>query len=255
MSKPIIPWIGGKTRLLKDILPHIPEHRTYLEPFAGGMAVLFAKDQSKVEVVNDINGELINLYRVVQNHLSPFVDCFKYALTSRQMFKWEKLKNPDTLTDIQRAARFYYLQRNAFGGKVDGQTFGVSKVSPPRFNLLRIEEDLSAAHLRLARVLIESKDWLACATQYDSDQTFIFCDPPYWKTEGYGVEFGWEQYLSLREFLSNAKGKVLITLNDHPDIARLFKGFIFGTTDITYAVSGANNKQKSKELLISNYLE
>ena len=252
-SKPIIPWIGGKRRLLKDILPLIPPHITYVEPFAGGMTVLFAKEPSKCEVVNDINADLINLYRVVQNHLVAFIECFKYALVSRQMFEWEQLKNPETLTDIQRAARFDYLQRNAFGGKVDGQTFGVSKQSPPRMNLLRIEEELSNAHLRLSRVLIERLSWQECVNKYDTENAFFFCDPPYWETAGYGVEFDWAQYQALHAFMQQAKASVLLTLNDHPDVRTLFKEFIVGTTDIKYAVSTVGNKEQKTELLIANY--
>jgi DNA adenine methylase len=77
-----------------------------------------------VEVLNDINGELVNMYRVVKNHLEEFIRQFKYALSSRDIFKWLQETQPYTLTDIQRAARFFYLQQQAFGGKVDGQGWG-----------------------------------------------------------------------------------------------------------------------------------
>ncbi|WP_049191956.1 DNA adenine methylase, partial [Serratia marcescens] len=119
---PIIPWVGGKRKLARQILPLFPKHTCYVEPFCGGAALFFSKEPSKVEVVNDINGELINLYRVVKHHLEEFVRQFKWALSSRQIFEWEKLCVPETLTDIQRAARFYYLQNMAFGAKVEGQT-------------------------------------------------------------------------------------------------------------------------------------
>ena len=98
-------------------------------------------------MLNDINGELVNLYRVVQHHLEEFLRQFKWALTSRQIFKWLQATPPEPLTDIQRAARFFYLQKNAFGGKVAGQTFGTSATAPPRLNLLRLEEgSLTPAH-------------------------------------------------------------------------------------------------------------
>lgn len=190
MAKPIIPWMGGKRRLSKHILPLFPEHRCYVEVFAGGAALFYQKEPCRVEVLNDINGELVNLYRVVQHHLEEFVRQFKWALSSRQIYEWEKSKQPETLTDIQRAARFYYLQKLAFGGKVDGQTYGTATTSPPRLNLLRIEEDLSQAHLRLARVNIENLDWVRCIEKYDRDETLFYLDPPYWQTAGYGTEFG-----------------------------------------------------------------
>lgn len=137
-TRPIVPWIGGKRRLAKKILPLFRDHQCYVEPFCGAAALYFMKDQSHVEVLNDISGELVNLYRVVKNHLEEFIRQFKWALSSRQIFKWLQITPEDTLTDIQRAARFFYLQKLAFGGKVEGRTFGTATTSPPRLNLLRI---------------------------------------------------------------------------------------------------------------------
>lgn len=85
MSKPIIPWVGGKRRLAKHILPLFPAHECYVEPFAGGAALFFLKTAAEVEVLNDINGDLVNLYRVVKHHLEEFVRQFKWALISRQI--------------------------------------------------------------------------------------------------------------------------------------------------------------------------
>ena len=141
MSSPIIPWMGGKRRLADRLIPLFPPHECYVEVLAGGAALYFMRPQSvPVEVLNDINGDLVTLYRVVQNHLEEFVRQFKWALSSRQVFEWQKMTRPETLTDIQRAARFFYLQHHAFGGKVTGQTFGTATTGPA-INLLRIEEN------------------------------------------------------------------------------------------------------------------
>lgn len=123
MARPIIPWPGGKRRLAKHILPLFDNaHTCYVEPFAGAAAMLFARPQpAPAEVLNDINHDLVNLYRVVQHHLDEFVRQFRWALSSREMFRWAQLTQVDTLTDVQRAARFFYLQRLAFGGKVSSQ--------------------------------------------------------------------------------------------------------------------------------------
>ncbi len=167
-AQPIIPWIGGKRRLADRIFPLFPRHSCYVEPFAGGAALFFLRSvPAEVEVLNDINGDLINLYRVVQNHLEEFVRQFKWALSSRQVFKWLQMTRPETLTDIQRAARFYYLQQSAFGGRVDGQTFGTATTTPPGLNLLRLEETLSAAHLRLSTTYIEHLGWQEVMKKYD----------------------------------------------------------------------------------------
>lgn len=176
---PIVPWIGGKRRTAKHILPLFPAHECYVEPFCGAAALYFLKTPGKIEVINDINGELVNLYRVVKHHPEEFVRQFKWALVSRQIYKWLQITPEETLTDIQRAARFYYLQKQAFGGKVAEHSFGTSTTSPPRFNLLRIEEELSAAHLRLSRTVIEHMDWQQCIERYDRPHTLFYCDPPY----------------------------------------------------------------------------
>ncbi len=119
MTNPIIPWLGGKRRLADKLIPLFPKHECYVEVFCGGAALYFLRPYpAATEVINDINGELVNLYRVVQHHLEEFVRQFKWALSSREVFKWQKEAKPETLTDIQRAARFYYLQQHAFGGKV-----------------------------------------------------------------------------------------------------------------------------------------
>lgn len=105
-AQPIIPWIGGKRRLADRIFPLFPRHSCYVEPFAGGAALYFLRAvPAEVEVLNDINGDLVNLYRVVQHHLEEFVRQFKWALSSRQVFKWLQETRPETLTDIQRASR------------------------------------------------------------------------------------------------------------------------------------------------------
>lgn len=252
-AKPIIPWLGGKRRLIKHILPLFPEHTCYVEPFAGGAALLFAKPPSHTEVLNDINGELVNLYRVVQHHLDEFVRQFRWALTSRQMFEWTKQAVPDTLTDVQRAARFYYLQKLAFGGRVEGQTFGTATTAPPGLNLLRIEEELSAAHLRLARVLIECLPWDRVVERYDRPHTLFFADPPYWQTAGYGVDFGWEQYERLAALMATMSGKMILTINDHPDIRRLFKRFDMQQASIRYTVAAADKRKASQELIIRSW--
>ncbi len=248
MTKPFIPWMGGKSRLADKILPLFPQHTCYVEAFAGAGALFFKKQPSKVEVLNDINSELVNLYRVIQHHLEEFIRQFKWALSSRQVFEWEKAKRPETLTDIQRAARFYYLQKLAFGGKVDGQVYGTATTSPPRLNLLRIEEDLSRAHLRMARTNIENLDWQTCVDKYDRPDTLFYLDPPYWGTAGYGTEFGLDQYEQMADLARSIKGRMVISVNDCHEMRRVFKGLQTLTVPITYTVGGG--RAPRKELII-----
>lgn len=202
-------------------------------------------------MLNDINGDLVNLYRVVQHHLEEFVRQFKWALSSRQVFKWLQETRPETLTDIQRAARFYYLQQSAFGGRVDGQSYGTATTSPPGLNLLRLEETLSAAHLRLSNTYIERLSWQDCLRRYDREHTLFYMDPPYWETEGYGVPFGFEQYQEMAVMLRQLKGKAIISLNDHSEIRECFASFHIESTDITYTVGGGQGSAAREVLIFS----
>jgi DNA adenine methylase len=253
-SSPIIPWMGGKRRLAPKLLPLFPPHECYVELFCGGAALFFMRQvPAKVEIINDLKGDLVTLYRVVQHHMEEFVRQFKWALSSRKVFEWQQMTNPETLTDIQRAARFYYLQQHAFSGKVDGQTFGTATTAPV-INLCRIEENLSAAHLRLAGTTVENLSWLDCAKKYDRPHTFFYADPPYWETEGYGNPFPFSEYEAMAEFMRTCKGKVMVSINDHPAIREVFAGFHIMELDIKYSMASTHGAAAtSSELVILNW--
>lgn len=253
MSTPIIPWMGGKRRLAKHILPEFPEHECYVEPFCGGAALFFMKEPSKVEVINDFDGEVVNLYRVVAHHLEELIRHFRWSLVSRKMFEWTKLQIPQTLTDIQRAARFFYLQQQCFGAKPTGRTFGTATTSPPRLNLLRIEEKLSEAHLRLARTTIEHLDWKACIQRYDREHSLFYLDPPYWQTAGYEVgDFPFEEYVAMAELARSIKGRMVISIGDHPQIREVFAGLRLKEVPLNHTVGGRGGKQ-ANELIYFNW--
>lgn len=247
-------WVGGKSKLTSTIIPLIPAHTCYVEVFAGAAWVLFRKEPSKVEVINDINGDLITLYRVIQNHLEEFVRYFKWSLVSREEFQRLQRVDESTLTDIQRAARFYYLVKNAFGAKIVSQCFGVANSSKPRLNLLRLEEDLSEAHLRLSRVTIENLPYHELIRRYDSKDTFFYVDPPYWDCEadyGKGL-FNKDDFTQLRDQLTQCQGKWLVSINNVPQIRELFNGFNISEVKTSYSINQQAGKPVT-ELLISNY--
>ncbi|NOT66348.1 MAG: DNA adenine methylase [Methylotenera sp.] len=247
-------WVGGKSKLTSTIIPLIPKHTCYVEVFAGAAWVLFRKDASKVEVINDINGDLITLYRVIQNHLEEFVRYFKWSLVSREEFARLQRIDESTLTDIQRAARFYYLVKNAFGAKIVSQSYGVSNSTKPRLNLLRLEEDLSEAHLRLSQVNIENLPYHELIKRYDGKDVFFYIDPPYWNCENdYGKNlFTKADFEHLRDLLKDCQGKWLISINNVPQIKELFKGYEFKEVKTNYSISMNKGKQVT-ELLIANY--
>ena len=111
-------YIGGKRPIANQLIALFPEHTTYVEAFAGGAQVFFHKQPSKVEVLNDLDGELVNFYRVCQHHYEELIRYFRYMVRSREWFGILKATDPRTLTDVQRAARHLYLLKNSFAALV-----------------------------------------------------------------------------------------------------------------------------------------
>lgn len=254
IRSPLGGWMGGKWQLSRHIVTLIPPHECYAEPFAGAAWVLFRKSPSASEVLNDINREIVTLYRVIQHHLDEFIRYFRWALNSRDEFERQLRVAPDTLTDIQRAARFYYLQKLAFAGRIAAPTLGTSTLRPSRLNLLRIEEEMSAAHLRLSRVMIEHLGYLDLLNRYDRPTTFFYLDPPYWGVEGYYGKglFSRDDFTALAERLPSLKGRFLLSLNDVPEVRTLFRSFATQSVQCTYSCS-RSGKSRVRELLIANY--
>jgi len=252
MKSPLA-YIGGKSKLSETIIDMIPEHLAYCEVFAGAAWVFFRKDLSKYEVINDLDSELVTFYRVLQNHLEEFLKQFKWLLSSREWFEdWKRQQEAGGLTDIQRAARYYYLQRHSFGGRVRNRTFGVGQLRLPKINLLRLEEELSAIHLRLVRVTIENLPWQEFVTRYDRPQTFFYLDPPYWKAPVYRHNLELEDYQEMAVVLAEIKGKFILSINDLREMRSTFRKFNIKPVTLKYSVA-EKTSTVGKELLVSNF--
>jgi DNA adenine methylase len=252
MNSPLA-YIGGKSKLAKTIIDMMPDHKAYCEVFAGAAWVFFRKPPSKYEVINDLDSDLICFYRVVQNHLEEFLKQFKWLLASREWFEdWKRQQAAGGLTDIQRAARYYYLQRLCFAGRVRGRTFGAAPLSRPRINLLRIEEELSEVHLRLSGVVIEHLPWQRFLQTYDKPETLFFLDPPYYKAPYYAHNFELSDFKELAHTLANLEAHFILSINDHPEMRIVFKKFNLKPVNLTYSAS-RNECHKAHELIITKF--
>jgi len=246
-------YIGGKSKLAETIVNMMPEHQAYCEVFAGAAWVFFRKEPSKYEVVNDLDSDLVAFYRVLQSHLEEFLKQFKWLLCSREWFEdWKRQQEAGGLTDIQRAARYYYLQRMCFGGRVKGRTFGTAPLSLPRINLLRLEEELSAVHIRLARVTIENLSWQDFISRYDRESTVFYLDPPYYKAPYYKHNLDLEDYRSLAGVLAGISSSFILSINDHPEIRKIFSAFEIRPVALKYSVA-QKRQTEARELIITNY--
>ncbi|MFL9829182.1 DNA adenine methylase, partial [Rhodoplanes sp. SY1] len=183
--RPAAPYIGGKKRLATELIRRIEAvpHNVYAEPFVGMGGVFFRRGRvPSCEVVNDISRDVATLFRILQRHYPQFMETLKFQITSRVEFERLLACDPGTLTDLERAARFLYLQRIAFGGKVSGRSFGVS-LGPGRFDVTKLGPLLCEIHERLAGVTIESLPWAEFLRRYDSPKTLFYLDPPYFGSE------------------------------------------------------------------------
>jgi DNA adenine methylase len=245
-------YVGGKNRIAGKIIAMFPKHTTYVEAFAGGAQVFFHKEPSAVEVLNDLNDEVVNFFRVCQRHHDELVRYLRFILVSRKVFALFVAENPETLTDIQRAARFFFLQKNAFAGLIRNRRYRYSVAGPPSFNPLRIPELIKKAHERLARVQIESLPYEEILKRFDRPTTLFYLDPPYYGLKLYKFNLTDEDFVKLAERLHDLKGKFVLSLNDVPRIRELFGKFTIREIELPYTAQMKAGK-RFRELLITNF--
>lgn len=254
---PVAPWIGGKRVLAKRLTRLIAavEHSLYAEAFVGmGGVFLRRRVLPNAEVINDFSGEVTTLFRILQRHYPQFMDCLRFQITSRREFDRLTRVDPSTLTDLERAARFLYLQRTAFGGKVRGRTFGVVTDGRGRFDLTTLAPMLEAVHERLAGVIIENLPFQEFIPRYDRPGTLFYCDPPYFGCEtDYGKNmFSREDFTRLAELMAGLQGRVILSINDTPEVREIFGRFTMLPVTVTYSISeGAPGE--FGELIIANF--
>ena len=252
---PVAAYIGGKRILagrLREMISSI-DHRLYVEPFVGMGGVFFRRDRRpQAEVINDVSRDVVNLFRILQRHYQQFLDVLKWQVSSRAEFERLMKQNADTLTDLERAARFLYLQRLSFGGKVRGRSFGTGTTGGARFDLTKLAPMLEDVHERLASVVIECLPYQDLIPRYDRPHTLFYLDPPYWGcTDDYGRGlFSEGDFDRLRVLLEGIKGRFILSINDVPEIRDLFARFPMRSVDLNYRISGGATA--ARELIITN---
>lgn len=245
-------YIGGKNRIAQQIIEILPAHITYVEPFAGGAQVLFHKKPSKAEVLNDLNDEIVNFFRVCQLHHEEFVRCLQFVLVSRKWFDLFRSQDPALLTDIQRACRFFYLQKNAYAGLVNHPRYAYSVDSPRSWNPATLEAVIKAAHERLARVQIECLPYEEILEKFDRAETLFYLDPPYFGRSLYRFNLTDGDFRTLEGRLRKIQGKFVLSLNDVPEVREIFSRFQFREIEISYTAQRKAGKRYG-ELLITNF--
>lgn len=255
--RPLAPWQGGKRILAKRIcaiISTIP-HQLYAEAFVGMGGIFFRRaERPRFEAINDWSDDVHNLFRIVQVHYLPFIEMIRHQLTFRSEFERMMKVDPSTLTDMQRAARFLYLQKTTFGGKVRGQNFGVSPMNQARFDVTKLVPMIDDVHARLSPVTIEHLPWADFIRKYDREGALFYLDPPYFGCEGdYGPGmFKREEFAEMAELLRGMRGRFILSINDHPEVRELFDGFAMEAADVRYTIGGNDKAKAFGELIITN---
>ena len=260
-------WVGGKSRLRKFIIPMLPPHTCYVEPFAGAAWVLFGKPKSDVEIINDIDGELITFFRVVREKPEELIASFEWELVSRAEFNRLANLEPQSLSDVQRAHRFYYLIMAGWGGEARYPRFQTSIRDGGHGNRLAgalksLRDRITPIHRRLQTVIIENMDWQDCVARYDSPSTVMYLDPPY-MGNGANYKFnmrGKDAHQAIAGRLAQAKGRWILSSYDTPEIRDLFHGYEITPIQSSSGMrTGKSERQAGKqrtinqEILITNF--
>jgi DNA adenine methylase len=256
-TQPAAGYIGGKRRLAGRIcraIDRIP-HRSYCEVFMGMGGIFLRRSRiPHVEVINDFSEDVATFFRVLQRHYVAFLDMLRFQVTTRSGFEKLAALDPASLTDLERSARFLYLQRLAYGGKVTSRSFGVDPHSPAGFDMTKIPPLLEALHERLARVTIERLSWDELIPRYDLPDALFYLDPPYYGSEGdYGRGlFDRSHFARMAALLESIKGRFLLSQPDHPEVRRIFAPFAMAAVDVKYSIGGGERTVDAVELVISN---
>lgn len=242
-ARPAAAYIGGKRRLAETIVRWIDSvpHSVYAEPFVGMGGVFLRRTRApRAEIINDISRDVATLFRILQRHYPQFMEVLKFQLTSRREFERLISTDPDTLTDLERAARFLYLQRLAFGGKVAGRNFGVDRRASGGFNVMTLGPLLEEIHERLAGITIECLPWRDFVRRYDGDGVLFYLDPPYWNSEDdYGEgRFSRADFVALAAELAGVRGRFILSINDVPETRELFGAFAIEPVQTRYTITG-----------------
>lgn len=252
--RPVAPYIGGKRALAGLLVERIAAtpHTVYAEPCVGMGGIFFRRrSRPKKEVINDINEDVVLVFRWLQRHYQQVLDVLKWQICSRADFDRLLATDPKRLTELERVARFIYIQRTNFGGKMVGQAWGKTRDNPARFDLTKLVPMLEDVHERLCGVEIERMPFADFIAFYDTPGTLFYIDPPYYGNEGdYGPSvFSRDDFALLRSLLDGIQGRFILSINDHPAVREIFAGMDMEGVGLNYRLSG--KVTPAKELIIT----
>jgi len=257
--KPPFGWLGGKSKLRRYIIEMIPKHNTYVEVFGGAMWTLLGKSPSKVEVYNDYNSELVTFWKVIQNTdwLEEMLRRMQFMFKSREIYDHYLNMDIEEADHIDRAIRFYYLLKLGFGGQQENKMMISAGLMDKSVDREAIQHSFLEVYSRIHKVWIENLSFDDLIPRWDAKNgsTFFFCDPPYYNTKGYkdAGSFGEKEHRKLRSILDKVKGTWLLTVNDCPQIRKLYDAYNIREVSVMYVMCKDKKGEEADELMITNY--
>lgn len=252
-----ITYYGGKQQLAPRIIDMIPEHRLYAEPFCGGAAIFFAKEPSLVEVLNDTNKELVNFYKVVQNDFTSIEKEVRITLHSRTMMNdaWAIYQVPHLFNEVKRAWAVWVLSSQGFAGQLDG-TWGYDRLKNSKCKTIENKKQAFTEELaiRLQNVQLECTDATRIIGSRDSEESFFYCDPPYFNSDmGHYDGYTEEDFEGLLKTLSSIKGKFLMSSYPSDILKRYTTLHGWHSVSVEMNVSASSKGKRKVEVLTANY--
>lgn len=262
-----INYTGGKYQMLDTIYQMLPaDYTTWIEVFCGSAVITLNKTPSRVEIINDLNSEIFNLFNVVKHKHKEFLEQFTYVLNSREFYYKLRKNCMKDLSDVEKAFKTFYIIRSTFGSRLNRPSFA-------RWTTLRkkgvdfdnIEQLVNKTYDRLKGVLIENDDYSEILTKYDAKDVFFFLDPPYLTEDNkrcrdYVYTMSQHDYVVLNSYLTKLKGRFLMTTNDCQFLRKLFKEFNQTVKYIKYSITNKEIRdnpkcvsKKTGQLIVANY--
>jgi DNA adenine methylase len=245
-------WVGGKSLLADRIIAEFPEHKSYIEVFGGALNILYRKRRAKVEVVNDIYAELINLHLAIKRRPQSLQQYLNNMLVSREVFNKLLKKQITPRNNIERAAFYYYRMQLSFGSR--GGNFAIHRRNRSPKNIYK---SFAAWHNRLKGVVVENMDFQKLIEAYDTPEALFYLDPPYFGTEDYyeGSKKGGFTMLEherLASALDKIEGKFVLSYNDCEVVRHLYRTYNIKQLHTSYGMC-ASKRVQAEELLITNF--